>query len=149
MVFTHKEIDAVKNSLNFIKNFISNYGENFIYDNKNDFKEMDIVSKAKKYIREQYQNSDLSVRKMAKELGINNNYFSILFKKKTGINFVNYVTDLRLHFAKYLLNNTDEPIKSVCFSSGFNTFRHFIRVFNDKMGISPSKFRSINKKLSS
>ena len=118
-----------------------------ISDYKNEFNKMDIIGNAKKYIREHYQDSGLSLKEVARGVNIRFDYLSSLFKKKTGISFTDYITDLRLHFAKYLLNNTGESVKSVCFTTGFGTYRHFVRVFLNKEKVTPSRFRSINRKI--
>jgi AraC family cel operon transcriptional repressor len=52
-----------------------------------------------------------------------------------------YVNELRLNYAANLLTNTDEPILSVCLSSGFENLSHFYHQFKKKYNMSPLMFR--------
>ena len=58
-----------------------------------------IISDAKHYIGNNYS-QDISLDALSWELGISPQYFSKLFKKEMGVNFIEYLTQLRLKKAK-------------------------------------------------
>ncbi|MBQ8510368.1 MAG: helix-turn-helix domain-containing protein [Clostridia bacterium] len=73
------------------------------------------------------------------------NYFSEMFKDVTGHTFKSYLIDLRLRNARRLLVNTDMTVTDICYACGFESFSNFMRTFKQRCGISPLKFRTINK----
>ncbi len=101
----------------------------------------DLVEKAKVYILEHYSDSDLSVDKICSHLNVTPNYFSTLFRKKTGFTFVTYLTNLRMEKAKWLLDNTDEKAYIIAGMIGIDEPNYFSYVFKKAYGISPSKYR--------
>jgi AraC-like DNA-binding protein len=48
----------------------------------------------------------------------------------------------RLEYCRYLLETTDIALEEVCMESGFENQSHFNRVFKNKYGISPGKFKN-------
>ena len=101
----------------------------------------DIVEKAKAYILEHYKESDLSVDRICSYLSVTPNYFSTLFRKKTGLTFVTYLTNLRMEKAKWLLDNTDKKAYIIAGMIGIEEPNYFSYVFKKAYGISPSKYR--------
>jgi AraC-like DNA-binding protein len=53
-----------------------------------------------------------------------------------------WVTRKRLNLAKELLENTTMSIAEITFECGFENQSHFCRLFKEKIGISPLKYRS-------
>ena len=100
------------------------------------------VSDAMNYVRDHYDNRDLSVHDVADHLGISGNYFSTLFRETTGSSFVAYLNRVRVEQAGYLLKETRIPIGDVGFRCGFNTVQNFNRTFKKIMGMPPSQYRS-------
>lgn len=74
------------------------------------------------------------------------NYISRLFKKKTGINLKDYLTEKRMEKALYLLENTDLKIYEISEASGYMDYFYFTRVFRKYTGFTPSDWRENRKK---
>jgi len=70
------------------------------------------------------------------------NYFSDKFKGYTGKTFKRYVIDMRLSFAKNLLQNTKLPVSQVVYRCGFGDFSNFMSTFKKRYGVTPKAFRS-------
>ncbi len=100
-----------------------------------------LIEKAKEYIAEHYKDSELSVDRLCNILNVSPNYFSTLFKKKTGLSFVNYLTNVRLKKAVWLLDHTDEKAYIIAGMIGYDEPNYFSYVFKKAYGISPSKYR--------
>lgn len=99
------------------------------------------VHKACRYILENYKHR-ISISEIAKSLALNDKYLSRLFKQKTGQTILQYISDLRLKKAVYLLRETNLPISEIGMCIGFEDVRGFSRLFKKKYGITPSEYRS-------
>lgn len=85
---------------------------------------------------------DFSLDELADALSLNKNYLCRLFRRETGQTIMEYLTDLRIRHAKYLLRNTELPVTDICFLSGFSSYISFSRVFKSTTGTSCSQWRS-------
>ncbi|MGG1516581.1 response regulator [Paenibacillus oryzisoli] len=98
------------------------------------------------YIEEHYM-EDLSLESVAAVFEFNAAYFSQYFKNKLNINFIQYLTQLRLSKAKEFLENTDEKVYQIATRLGYNDVKYFNRVFKKELGITPEEYRSISRNL--
>ena len=78
---------------------------------------------------------------MADEYGINPSYFSKKFKDETGVNFIDYLTEVRIGQAKELLSHTGLSVSAVSLRVGFKEAKYFSRVFASMTGEKPSEYR--------
>ena len=75
-------------------------------------------------------------------------HFRMLFKKETGMTPVEYLTKLRINYAKNLLSTKAFPhasLSEIALYSGFYDSRYFSRIFKKNYGCSPAKFRTYFK----
>ena len=77
---------------------------------------------------------------VSKELQISPYYFSKLFKKRTGSNFIEYVTNVRIEKAKELLTGSNKNIKEISMEVGYSDANYFSRAFKKNVGISPTEY---------
>lgn len=96
---------------------------------------------ANREIEQRFSDSDFNVSKLAKILGLNHNYFSILYKKHTGISPIKAINDYRLKNACKMLKFTDKAIKTIALNCGYADELYFSRVFSKKIGMSPTEYR--------
>jgi two-component system response regulator YesN len=101
-----------------------------------------IAVRAKEFINENYSDSGLSVETLCKHLHLSSAYFSTLFKRETGMTFINYLTSIRMEKAAWLLKSTDDKTYLISQNTGFIDPNYFSYVFKRYFGISPSKFRA-------
>src|SRR5471030_2208250 len=100
-----------------------------------------LIEKAKQYIRENYNDYDISVEKLCSNLYVSPTYFSTIFKRETEMNFVSFLTTVRLEQAVKLLNTTDDKTYIIADKVGYQEANYFSYVFKRKFGVSPSKYR--------
>ncbi len=92
--------------------------------------------KAIDYINLNYK-KDISLVKMAEDIGISAAYFSRLFRKDTDYNFIEYVNKVRIEMAKKRLENGEKNLKKLCQDVGFKSYSYFFKVFKELSGTTP------------
>lgn len=88
-------------------------------------------------------NENTNLEKIAGICSLSSCYFSKLFKKEVGMNFVAYVNNLKINKAKEVLKSTDIPILNIALDLGFEDCGYFIRVFKKIEGVTPKKYRNL------
>lgn len=107
-------------------------------------REMRPITEAKRYIQQHYQEA-LRLEDVSSAVGFNATYFSTLFKKETGQNFTDYLTDLRINKAKELLCGEDLSVMDVAEEVGYRDLKYFSRLFKKSTGVSPSDYKKLYK----
>lgn len=100
----------------------------------------EIIEKALEYIAANYT-ENLTLQSAADYVHLSKNYFSLLFKRQTGLNFIDYLIELRIREAKRLLGQNDARIGEVAKAAGFNDVKYFSRIFKKVVGITPMEYR--------
>lgn len=99
------------------------------------------VSDAQKLIEECYGDPDFTVEALAERIGLHYNYFSQLYKKKTGRSPKREIDSTRLDAAAKMLKFTDKTIKEIAFECGFSDELYFSRAFKKSFDTSPKDYR--------
>lgn len=93
----------------------------------------------------EYLNKHLSEEISLKILGdvfhLTPNYISRVFRDELGVNYLTYLTHLRLEKAKDLLASSGLSISDISGSVGFNDYRTFTKVFKRYESIPPTQYR--------
>jgi len=103
--------------------------------------QVDMISKARLRIRESLE-SELTIQKIAEELGVSYSNFRKLFKEYTGLSPATYQQELRLLRAKELLSPPALSIKEIAYRLNFESPDYFSAKFKAKMGCKPSDIKS-------
>lgn len=104
-----------------------------------------IAERAEEYIRENYQDSSLSLNSVSKALSISTSYFSALFKAQTGETFIEALTRVRMEKAKELLTHTDMKSYEIAEKVGYSDAHYFGSIFKKNEGITPKEYAKRNK----
>jgi len=97
---------------------------------------------AKKYIREHYQDA-ITLETVSEVAGFNPTYFSSLFKKETGKNFLEFLSEIRMEQAKCLLKETNRSVASICEEVGYSDVKYFTKNFTKYSGLKPNEYRKL------
>jgi len=111
---------------------------------KQDFHLKQVVEKVMSYIKEKYM-TDLSLEACADQFGTSPYTLSRAFKQLTGINFIDYLTNLRIGMAKDLLRETNLKIIEIAEKVGYQQ-TYFNRIFKKVEGVTPSQYRDMIQK---
>lgn len=103
----------------------------------------DVVAKAKQYIKDNFT-MEVSLDKTARAIGISPYYLSRLFKEAEGISYIDYLTKLRMEYAKKELSERENSIKEICAKSGYGDPNYFSRLFKKWTGFTPTEYREKN-----
>lgn len=100
-----------------------------------------LMGKVKKYLQHNYMAYDISLDSVSAILNMNSSYFSTQFKRTFGVNFVDYLTDLRIRAAKELLQDPMRPAAEVASMVGYESANYFARAFKKRTGVTPTEYR--------
>jgi len=93
-----------------------------------------------RYLQE-HLTEEISLSVLADEFHLSAQYISQLFKSEIGVNFLAYLTNIRMEKAKQLLLSTSLSIAEVSEQSGYGDYRVFTKAFKKSEGITPSQYR--------
>lgn len=99
-----------------------------------------VVGKIKKYI-ETHLGEDLSRNTLAQLACMNPNYLARLFRNKTGVSLVDYITKKKIEKVQKLLLTTDLSVSQIAFELGYTNMPYFSKVFRKEVGCSPIEYR--------
>ena len=102
----------------------------------------DAVNKIITAITENAANSSLNLTLLLQESGYAEDYIRSQFKKITGKTPVEFLTQIRIDHACYLMNiyGTSVPLSQIAEQSGYDDYAYFSRKFKQITGVSPRKF---------
>ncbi len=100
-----------------------------------------MMAKVKKYLEHSYMNYDLSLDSVSSLLNISPSYLSCIFKRCTGINFLDYITNLRINAAKEHLANPFKSASEIASMVGYDSSSYFTRAFKKNTGLTPTEYR--------
>jgi len=102
------------------------------------------VEQAIEYLQTKIQHQ-ITLKDVAETVHLNASYLSVLFKEKTGVNFSEYVTRMRIQEAKKLLLNTSTSIEAIAQMVGYQNSKYFIKIFKGYENMTPNRYRKENK----
>jgi two-component system response regulator YesN len=99
-----------------------------------------IITQIKSYIQSHYK--DANLEDAAKQVYLNANYLSYLFKQKTGQNFTDYLIQVKMKVAMRLISENQFKTYEISEMVGYSNAKNFTRTFKSFYGKTPSEFRN-------
>jgi two-component system response regulator YesN len=130
------EAAALEGVKSLIKDIAGVYRQGLIIKNNNR------VSKAREILDRDYSSVNISLSSVADEVGLNPDYLGHIFREETGMSFVDFLTSLRIQKSVTLLKTTDMQIKEISFEVGYSNPNYFIKVFKERLGVTPKEYKS-------
>ena len=96
------------------------------------------------YIQNNYQT--VTLESLANAFHLSTPYISKYIKDKSGKTFGEHLTKIRLKKAKTLLKYGNMTIENISYSIGYPNAEHFTRVFKKEFNLTPTQYRSENRK---
>ncbi len=102
-------------------------------------KKSESVRLAIRYMEDHYM-EQLTLEEIASYVGVTPQYFSKIFKKEVGMNYIEWLTNYRMDIAKELLMERKNAIKEICYQVGYIDPNYFSRIFKKIVGVSPKEY---------
>lgn len=77
---------------------------------------------------------------LANELNVNRTYLSDLFTKEVGMTLTNYIRQIKIHTAAYILEQETYSLEEIAELLSFSSYSYFSKVFKQVMGKSPRQY---------
>ncbi|MCC3371965.1 response regulator [Cohnella sp. REN36] len=99
-----------------------------------------LIRKVKNLVNERLDR-ELSLSYLAEHVYLHPKYLSDMFKRETGQNLSDYVTERRMHKAKKLLKETALKVPDISQMCGLANHKYFRALFKQHAGCTPNEFR--------
>lgn len=98
------------------------------------------INSAINYLHSHFRENP-SLNDVAKISHYSSTHFSHVFRKKIGRPFNDYLNELKISYAKQLLNTTNLKVIDVGYQSGFNSYNNFYSTFKQHTNLSPAEYK--------
>lgn len=136
----HEGMDRCYTREHFI-DFFNRFVEGMVERMNSKLEEQDPIIHFVLNYMEEHLADDISLDALADKLNLSRGYLSTYFKEKTGINFSEYLNELRIQKAKVMLGEIDLRIHDIAASLGYQNVNSFIRMFKRYSGVTPGEYR--------
>jgi transcriptional regulator GlxA family with amidase domain len=99
-----------------------------------------LVAKVLKYVTDHISDA-LNIEDIADAVGVSRRTFSRAFAKHAHVTPSVFVEQVRIDFARKLLEETDVPMKTVAFRCGFNNATQMRMIFSRQLSTTPKLYR--------
>ena len=103
-----------------------------------------IVRETLIFLQTHYTQS-LTLTQLADFQSVSEAHLARTFQKEVGISVMAMLRKIRLEHAVYLLENTQEKIKTIAVQCGYTDSLYFSRIFHQATGLSPIQYRKQNR----
>jgi AraC-like DNA-binding protein len=140
----HIIVSTIELLLNYCSRF---YGRQLITRSPSN---KSIIAQIENLLSGYFKNSNIkdqvlpSVKYLADHVNLSPSYLSDLLKKETGKNAQEHIHFYIIEEAKNYLLNSDKNINEIAYSLGFEYPQYFNKLFKQKTGKTPAKYRTLN-----
>ena len=105
------------------------------------------VEKTVLYIEKNYR-QDLSLDEIADKIGISSFYLSRLIKQQLKLNFIDLLTEVRIHHAILLIRQGNSTVKEIGKNVGYSNANYFYKVFKKSTGMTVGEMKTYFRQIS-
>ena len=103
-----------------------------------------VILPAIKYLENNYQNPNLTNKKLAEQCKLSEVYFRRVFTNYYNMSPKQFLIDIRINKAKQLLSEGAMKINVIASNCGFSNQYHFCRIFKEKTGLTRTEYMKQN-----
>lgn len=92
------------------------------------------------FISQHMNNADLDIEDFAREIGVSRSVLYLQMKRLFGCTPNNYLCEVRMKRAKYLMDNGHTNISDIAYHCGYSDPKYFSRCFKKIVGQTPSEY---------
>lgn len=115
--------------------------DDHLQDKENEELRKVYVRRATDYMMSSY-NKKIRISDIADEIGLNRSYLTNIFKKEMNMSPQDFLITFRLKKAAELLRETNESVRTIAFSTGYDDSLSFSKAFKQKYHMTPSAYRA-------
>ncbi len=101
----------------------------------------DLCTQVLRYIHANYADTSLTNERIAEQFNYHSCHINRIMKNEAGRSLRSYIIYYRLEMAKNYLLTTQYSISEIAFLTGFCSAAHFIKVFREKIAMTPKDYR--------
>lgn len=105
-----------------------------------------LITEMLRYIHENYENPDLSLKEIAEKLFVNYSYLSTQFKKEMEMSASQYILRFRMTKAADAFRSGKENMIEVAGEVGYTDTKYFYRCFKKEFGVTPNQYIEVLRK---
>lgn len=85
--------------------------------------------------------ASVTTAKLEERFHYHRNYYNLILRKYRGKSFLQYVIEIRMKYARQMLEQTDVPVKQIAREVGYENISHFYHLFEKYYGRTPKEIR--------
>lgn len=101
----------------------------------------DVIEDTQRFMNASYD-QPIMLATLAKRACMSREHLCRLYKKHTGLSPIQYLTQLRVFYAKRMLLADNCSVESIAARCGFKNTNYFYKVFRDSTGLTPLQYRN-------
>ncbi|WP_258525461.1 AraC family transcriptional regulator [Paenibacillus sp. YN15] len=143
LLMAHKAYHAKKNNHRLLVESLAEAVNQLLIGWQNRAPEAKDVDQLKNRLIESFSNPEMTTSQLLAEGPYCNDHLRRRFKKSTGQTPGEYLTNLRIEYAKKLMNENNMlrySIAEICVMSGYYDSHYFSRIFKKKTGMTPAEY---------
>jgi len=102
--------------------------------------DLQLFKKIETYIKKNI-NQELTLSMVADHFFYNPSYLSRLFKTKLNVNYMTFVSEIRIRHALECLKESKYSISDVSLMCGYKSYKHFVKLFKNISQMTPTEYR--------
>jgi two-component system response regulator YesN len=100
-----------------------------------------VIQRVRQFMLRNYTRSDLSLLLVAEHVKLSPSYLSKLYRKETGLSYLESITTLRMDEARRRLLATSDRVADIGAAVGYPNPQYFYTLFRRSVGVSPTDYR--------
>ena len=148
LLFYEQVENAFEQDIQSEEEFLTDKGTDseMVFEQESPVSYTEIIEKVDSWIKtDGYIRQGLTLKELAETLHTNRTYLSAYIKSTYKITFREWITGLRLEYAKNMLKEHPEiNVQKLAETSGFLSRSNFIKAFTEKEGCTPAKWKKAN-----
>ncbi len=132
------KIDTIWSMKQYLKESI---GVILNYHNTIRSKKSKLIDQVVTYLEEHLYEQNLTLKRIAKDVYVNESYLSRIFKKEMGESLIEYITRKRIEESKRLLDTTDLKVYEIAERVGISDPHYFSICFKKQVGVMVKEYK--------
>jgi two-component system, response regulator YesN len=100
-----------------------------------------VIQRVRQFMLRNYMRADLSLLLVAEHVNLSPSYLSKLYRKETGLSYLESITALRMDEARRRLLATSDRVADIGAAVGYPNPQYFYTLFRRSVGVSPTDYR--------